>query len=178
MKLGVMRRPSPSHPHIDQARPDLSSGFALFNKRIEVIDQSVSVQPTIDVENRIGPLGLCRSSPRSPTSPSLWWVMVEQLPTKWFAGLSSQNKTIVLSKIVYEFTILIRMLPLSPLDATGVRKIQGVGELTHRIVPYLIALNSGDKERFADEELIALFTAADDYELGQRFNGPGALSRR
>jgi hypothetical protein len=57
MKLGVMRRPSPSRPHIDQARPDFSSGFALFNKRIEVIDQSVSVQTVIDIENRTGPLG-------------------------------------------------------------------------------------------------------------------------
>jgi hypothetical protein len=94
--------------------------------------------------------------------------MAEESPSKWFAGLSAQNKTIVLSKIVYEFTILIRMLTLSPLDAAGVRKIRGVGELTHRIMPYLIALNSDDKERFGDEELIALlFTAADDYGLGQ-----------
>jgi len=95
--------------------------------------------------------------------------MTEELTTKkkWFAGLGAQNKTIVLSKIVYEFTILIRVLTLSPLDATGVRKIQGVAELTHRIMPYLMALNRDDKETFADEELIALlFGAADDYGLG------------
>lgn len=96
--------------------------------------------------------------------------MLEKSPMKWFAGLDARNKTIVLSKIVYEFTILIRMITLSPLDATGVRKIQGIGELTHRIMPYLMALNSDDKDRFADEDLIALlFAAADDYGLGKAF---------
>ncbi len=94
--------------------------------------------------------------------------MAEKSLPKWFAGLSIQNKTIVLSRIVYEFTILLRMIALSPLDAIGVRRIQGIGELTHRIMPYLIALNSGEKERFADDELIELLSAAaDDYGLGQ-----------
>lgn len=92
--------------------------------------------------------------------------MNEQTRAAWFAKLSVANKTIVLSKIVYEFTIVIRDVSHSPPTAVGARAMQGVGELTHKIMPYLIALNRGDKERVADEALInLLFAASGDYGL-------------
>ena len=93
--------------------------------------------------------------------------MSEQSPAQWFTKLSPKHKTIVLCKIVYEFTIEIRMITRYPMDTTEILKIKGIGEMTHRIMPYLIALNSEDKERFGDEELIGLlFAAANDYGLG------------
>jgi hypothetical protein len=92
--------------------------------------------------------------------------MSEQSPAGWFAGLSVPNKTIVLSKIVYEFTIVIRDVTYSPPNVAGVRAIQGVGELTHLITLHLIALHQGDDNRFADDDLInLLFAAAADYGL-------------
>jgi hypothetical protein len=96
--------------------------------------------------------------------------MISQSPEKWFSSLTVKNKTIVLSKLVYEFTIIIRDITISPLDDSTVRKLRGVGEMTHRIMPYVIALNSDNNKRFADEDLIKLlFEMASSYGLDSAF---------
>jgi hypothetical protein len=97
--------------------------------------------------------------------------MDAQSPARWFASLSVQNKTLVLIRLVYEFTLIIRDVTTSPSDNGSFRKLHGIGEMEHVIAPYLIALNSDDAKRYADEALInLLFAMPDDYELGGVFH--------
>ncbi len=96
--------------------------------------------------------------------------MTEQPDAKWFASLSVQNKTIVLSRLVFGFSLIIRDITTSPSDAATIRRLHGVGEMTHVITSYLVALNSGDDKRFPDEELIELlFEAGEPYGLDEAF---------
>lgn len=96
--------------------------------------------------------------------------MIEQPAAKWFASLSVQNKTIVLSRLVFGFSLIIRDITTSPSDASTIRRLQGVGEMTHVIMSYLVALNSANDKRFADEELIELlFEMGDPYGLHDAF---------
>jgi hypothetical protein len=82
-----------------------------------------------------------------------------------------QDKTIALSQLLYEFTIIIRDVTTSPFDDMTLRRLRGLGEMTHRITPYLIALNSGDDQRFGDAELIELlFEMAPAYGLAGYFH--------
>ena len=97
--------------------------------------------------------------------------MAQQTPATWFASLSVQDKTVALSQLVYEFTLIIRDMTTSPFDDMTLRRLRGVGEMTHRIMPYLIALNSGDDKRFGDPELIdLLFEMAPGLWLGGVFS--------
>ncbi len=97
--------------------------------------------------------------------------MIGQSPAKWFANLSARNKTIILSKLVYEFTLIIRDVAIiTPFDDSTIRKLSGIGEMTHRIMPYIIAINLESKERFDDEELVTLlFEMAHSYGLSDAF---------
>jgi hypothetical protein len=96
--------------------------------------------------------------------------MIDQSPEKWFSSLTVKNKTIVLSKLVYEFTIVIWDITVSHFDESTVRKLRGVGEMIHRIMPYIIALNSDNNKRFADEDLVKLlFEMASSYGLDGAF---------
>lgn len=89
--------------------------------------------------------------------------MTEQTAATWFAGLGVSEKTIVLCRLVYEFTLVIRVASHPSIDEAGARAIHGVGELTHQIMPYLMALNAGEKERYQDEDLIEMLFEASAY---------------
>ncbi len=92
--------------------------------------------------------------------------MTEQPQAKWFADLSTQNKTIVLSVIIHWLTLVIRDALSSPFNVAATRKIEGVGEMTHAMASHIIALNSNDENRYGDEDLIEmLLAAAGHYEL-------------
>lgn len=96
--------------------------------------------------------------------------MTPQSQMAWFAGLSVRNKTIVLCALAYRFSIIIRDLTVSPQNERTIPRLHGVGEMLHRMMPYVVALHHGNEKRFPDEELIrVLFAAADDYGLNSVF---------
>ncbi len=65
---------------------------------------------------------------------------------------------------------MIRVASHPSIDEKGARAIHGVGELTHVIMPYLMALNRGEEERYPDEELIKmLFDASAYYGFERQF---------
>jgi hypothetical protein len=87
-------------------------------------------------------------------------------PAQYFIKLAAPEKTVVLSTLIHWFTLVIREALLSPLDDAAIRRIRGVGEMTHVIASYIIALNSNNNDRYLDEELIELlFASASDYGL-------------
>lgn len=89
---------------------------------------------------------------------------------KWFAALSVKNKTLVLIRLMFEFSLVIRDITSSPLESGACRKLHGIGEMEHVITPYLLSLNCDDAERYADEDLIELlFAMPDDYGLEGAF---------
>ncbi|SFK41125.1 hypothetical protein [Methylocapsa palsarum] len=85
---------------------------------------------------------------------------------KWFAEFNVKNKTLVLIRLMFEFSLVTRDITSSPLESGACRKLHGIGEMEHVITSYLLSLNCDDAERYADNDLIELlFAMPGDYRL-------------